>query len=89
MRNVARTIALALSPVAAVYASVFALQAAGLPFPPEADAAAWPAWLLFGGLVFGINAVLVCVARRLPGPHGEVPAARSADAPGDRRSPAA
>lgn len=88
MRNVARTIALAVSPVAAVYASVFALQTAGLPFPPEADAAAWPAWLLFGGLVFAINAVLVYVARRLPGPQGETSAARSADTPIDRRSAA-
>lgn len=79
MKNVVRTVALAVSPIASVYASVLALQAAGVPFPPEADASAWPAWLLFGGLVFAVNAALVAGARRLPRP-----AADSVD----RRSPA-
>lgn len=80
MRNVVRTVALAVSPVVAVYTSVFAMQVARVPFPPEADASAWPAWLLFGGLVFAINAALVYGARRLSGP--------AADEGIDRRSPA-
>lgn len=79
MRNVVRTVAMAVSPVASVYTSLVGLQAAGVPFPPEADTTAWPAWLLFGALVFAVNAVLVLVARRLPGPRVDAP---------DRRSPA-
>ena len=77
MRNVVRTVALAVSPVLAVYASVFVLQAARLTFPPEADPAAWPHWLVFAALVFAINATLVGFARRLRGPSDDARVRRS------------
>ena len=65
MRDFTRRVMLAVAPVFGVFLSIAVLQAAHLPFPPEASTTNWAHWIVFASVVHTATALCLFGIDRL------------------------